>query len=97
MWFEQAAFAGGVAASVGKSGRLNARRLSSAPNLGLARTIASHLTHESERMMRQDGKMPSAEQTKAVLTSIARADLTKLERVATLEIADGVDAAEDVE
>src|ERR1035437_3768909 len=65
------------------------------PNLGLARTIAAHLTHESERMMRREnGEMLSAEQTEAMLTSVARAHLAKLDRVAALEIADGVDAAE---
>jgi hypothetical protein len=64
-------------------------------NLGLARTIAAHLTHESERMMRREnGEMLSAEQTKAMLMSVARAHLAKLDRVAALEIADGVDAAE---
>jgi hypothetical protein len=63
-------------------------------NLGLARTIAAHLTHESERLMRREnGEMLSAEQTKAMLTSVARAHLAKLDRVAALEIADGIDAA----
>jgi len=64
------------------------------PNLGLARTIAAHLTHESERMMRENGEMLSAEQTKAMLTSVARAHLAKLDRVAALEIADGITAGE---
>jgi integrase len=64
-------------------------------NLGLARTIAAHLTYESERMMRREnGEMLSAEQTKAMLTSVARAHLAKLDRVAALEIADGIDAAD---
>jgi integrase len=64
-------------------------------NLGLARTIAAHLTHESERMMRREnGEMLSAEQTKAMLTSVARAHLAKLDRVAALEIADGITAGE---
>jgi hypothetical protein len=65
------------------------------PNLSLARTIAAHLTYESERMMgRENGEMLSAEQTKAMLTSVARAHLAKLDRVATLEIADGITAGE---
>lgn len=63
-------------------------------NLGLARTIAAHLTHESERLMRENGEMLSAEQTKAMLTSVARAHLVKLDRVAALEIADGITAGE---
>ena len=64
-------------------------------NLGFARTIAAHLTHESERLMRREnGEMLSAEQTKAMLTSVARAHLAKLDRVAALEIADGVTAGE---
>ena len=45
-------------------------------------------------MRRENGEMLSAEQTKAMLTSVARAHLAKLDRVAALEIADGVDAAE---
>lgn len=65
------------------------------PNLGVARTIAAHLTHESERVMRREnGEMLSAEQTKAMLTSVARAHLAKLDRVAALEIADGITAGE---
>ena len=38
--------------------------------------------------------MLSAEQTKAMLTSVARAHLAKLDRVAALEIADGITAGE---
>jgi hypothetical protein len=84
-----------VCEKVGETARTTIAISLRTTNLGLARTIAAHLTHESERMIRREtGEMLSAEQTKAMLTSVARAHLAKLDRVAALEIADGVDAAE---
>jgi integrase len=84
-----------VCKKVGETERTTIAISMRTPNLGLARTIAAHLTHESERLMRREnGEMLSAEQTKAMLTSVARAHLAKLDRVAALEIADGTDAAD---
>src|SRR5664279_3068823 len=83
-----------VCKKVGETERTTIAISMRTPNLGLARTIAAHLTHESERMMRENGEMLSAEQTKAMLTSVARAHLAKLDRVAALEIADGITAGE---
>lgn len=84
-----------IGKKVGKTDRATIAISLKTTNLGFARSIAAHLTHESERMMRQEnGEMLSAEQTKAILTSVARTHLAKLDRVSALEIADGVDASD---
>ena len=76
-----------VCQKVGETARTTIAISLRTTNLGLAWTIAAHLTHESERVMRRENvEMLSAEQTKAMLTSVARAHLAKLDRVAALEI-----------
>ena len=61
----------------------------------VARTIAAHLTLESDRILREGHRrMLSAQQVKSLLTTAASNHLRKLNRVAALELADGIDAAD---
>lgn len=60
----------------------------------VARTIAAHLTLESDRILREGYRsMLSAQQVKSLLAT-AVSDLHKLNRVAALELADGLSASE---
>ena len=61
----------------------------------VARTIAAHLTLESDRILREGRRwMLSAQQIKTLLTMAASNHLRKLNRVAALELADGISAAD---
>lgn len=61
----------------------------------VARTIAAHLTLESDRMLREGYRsMLSAQQVKSLLATTVSDHLHKLNRVATLELADGLSASE---
>jgi integrase len=61
----------------------------------VARTIAVHLTLESDHILREGRRgMLSAQQVKSLLTAAVSHHLHKLNRVAALELADGVSAAD---
>lgn len=61
----------------------------------VARTIAAHLTLESDRVLREGHRrMLSAQQVKTLLTTAVSNHLHKLNRVAVLELADGIRAAD---
>jgi integrase len=61
----------------------------------VARTIAAHLTLESDRILREGRRwMLSAQQIKTLLTTAASNHLRKLNRVAALELADGISASD---
>jgi integrase len=61
----------------------------------LARSIAAHLTLESDHILRRGPRgMLSAQQVKSLLTAAVIHHLHKLDRVATLELADGIGAAD---
>jgi hypothetical protein len=61
----------------------------------VARTIAAHLTLESDRILREGHRrMLSAQQVKSLLTTAVSNHLHKLNRVAALELADGITAAD---
>jgi hypothetical protein len=61
----------------------------------VARTIAAHLTLESDRILREGRRrMLSAQQVKSLLTTAVSNHLRKLNRVAALELADGISAAD---
>ncbi|MDB5566618.1 MAG: phage integrase family protein [Tardiphaga sp.] len=61
----------------------------------VARTIAAHLTLESDRILREGHRrMLSAQQVKSLLTTAVSHHLRKLDRVAALELADGISAAD---
>jgi len=59
-----------------------------------ARTIAAHLTLESDRILRQQGcrGMLTVQQVKSLLTTVVSNHLHKLNRLAALEAADGINA-----
>src|SRR6185437_9386062 len=60
-------------------------------DLSKARTIAAHLTVASNDILRQEGReVLSPVQVRSMLESVARAHLTKLDRLAALETADGI-------
>jgi hypothetical protein len=60
-----------------------------------ARTIAAHLTLESDRILREGHRrMLSAQQVKTLLTMAVSNHLRKLNRVAGLELADGISVVE---
>ena len=59
----------------------------------VARTIAAHLTLESDRILREGHRrMLSAQQVKSLLMTAVSNHLHKLNRVAALELADGIGA-----
>ncbi|MEH2512489.1 integrase [Nitrobacteraceae bacterium AZCC 1564] len=60
-----------------------------------ARIIAAHLVVASDRISRQEGReVLSPVQVRSILESVARTHLAKLDRLAALETADGIPAAE---
>ena len=62
-------------------------------DLSKARTIAAHLAVASDGILRQEGReVLSPVQVRSMLESVARAHLAKLDRLATLETADGITA-----
>lgn len=61
----------------------------------VARTIAAHLTLESDRILREGYRsMLSAQQVKSLLATAVSDHLRKLNRVAALELADDISASE---
>jgi uncharacterized protein DUF6538 len=63
--------------------------------LPIARTIAAHLSVASDGVLRQEKlKVLSAFQVRSILESVARSQLSKLDRLAALETADGTTAQE---
>jgi hypothetical protein len=61
----------------------------------VARTIAAHLTLESDHILREGYRsMLSAQQVKSLLTTAVSHHLHKLNRLAALELADGISASE---
>ena len=79
----------------GESERLAIAISMQTSELRMARTIAAHLTLESDRILREGpSAMLSSMQVKTMLTTVASNHLRKLARVSTLELADGVCAAE---
>jgi hypothetical protein len=63
--------------------------------LAMARTIAAHLTLESDRVLREGSfAMLSSAQVKTMLTTVASNHLRTLARMSALELADGVSSAE---
>jgi hypothetical protein len=84
-----------IVQKVGESDRAPIAISLNTSELFLARTIAAHLTLESERILREEKwKMMSAQQVRTMLVTVARDHLHKLNRIAALELADGISAAD---
>jgi integrase len=63
--------------------------------LPIARTIAAHLSVASDGILRQEkSKVLSAFQVRSILESVARSQLSKLDRLSALETADGIASEE---